>query len=82
MAGYSDRCAGPCSSRDSGPRIPRSFSPRSYNHLSHYRPNNVLHSNLRDPVTWSRSDCYNVKIYGRGRLQRQRRLGEGTYIGI
>lgn len=82
MAGHGDRSAWRCSSCNSAPRVPRSFSPRSYNHLSHYRPNNILHSTLRDPVTWSRPDCYNVKIYGRGRLQRQRRLVEGTYIGI
>lgn len=85
MAGYSDRCAWQCSSRDSGPRVPRLFSPRSYNHLSHYRPNNVLYSSLRNPLAWSRSDCYYIKIYGLGRQrpgQQQWVWTWRTFIGI
>lgn len=67
MAGYSDRSAWRCSSRDSGPRVPRPFGPRSHNHFLSCRPHNVLHSSLRDSLAWSRPNRYYIKIYGRGR---------------
>lgn len=82
VAGYSDRCAWQCSNHDPEPRVPRPFGPRSHNHFLSCRPHNVMHSSLRDHLACFRSNRYNIKIYGRGRLQRQRRLGEGRGLTL
>lgn len=66
MAGYSDRCAGQCSSRDSGPRVPHSYSPRSYNYLSQHRPNNVLHSAWGTPLPSSSPTTTTSRYMGAG----------------